>query len=147
MSKQLQVTDHLNTIPDPIITPKPEDPKPKPKPEDTKPEPKPLEFMSAKERMTHVKPGETVLVTGKDGATMEIIVKTNNNGILEGIAKSTEAPKPKEDSGTINPEIPVKMNIRSDGLLVVKNMDGTPYKGLIIKKLSDIAEIEVRPAK
>jgi hypothetical protein len=71
---------------------------------------------------------------------MEITVKTNNNGILEGTAKSTEA------DGTINPEIPVKMNIRSDGLLVVKNMDGTPYKGLVIKKLSDIAEIEVRPA-
>lgn len=141
MSKQLQVTDHLNTIPDPIITPKPEDPKPEPKPEDPKPEPKPLEFMSAKERMTHVKPGETVLITGKDGATMEIIVKKNNNGILEGTAKSKEA------NGTINPEIPVKMNIRSDGLLVVKNMDGTPYKGLIIKKLSDIAEIEVQPAK
>ena len=71
---------------------------------------------------------------------MEITVKTNNNGILEGTAKSTEA------DGTINPEIPVKMNIRSDGFLVVKNMDGTPYKGLVIKKLSDIAEIEVRPA-
>ena len=48
---------------------------------------------------------------------MEITVKTNNNGILEGTAKSTEA------DGTINPEIPVKMNIRSDGLLVAKNMD------------------------
>jgi hypothetical protein len=48
---------------------------------------------------------------------MEIIVKTNNNGILEGTAKSKEA------DGTVNPEIPVKMNIRSDGLLVVKNMD------------------------
>ncbi len=112
MSKQLEVTDHLNTIPNPPITTKPEDQK--------APETSP--FMSAKERMTHVKPGETVVITGKDGSTMEITVKTNNNGILEGTAKSKEA------DGTMNPEIPVKMNIRSDGLLVVKNMDGTPYK-------------------
>jgi hypothetical protein len=59
MSRQLEVTDHLNTIPNPPITTKPEDPDgPKPEPKvETSP------FMSAKERMTHVKPGETVLVT------------------------------------------------------------------------------------
>ena len=51
-----------------LIQPRPNGPKPEPKPDEPngpKPEPKveTSPFMSAKERMTHVKPGETVLVT------------------------------------------------------------------------------------
>lgn len=97
--------------------------------------------MSAKERMTHVKIGEKVVITKNDGAKMEVVVKTNNNGIIEGLAKSFEK------DGTANPEIPIKMNIRSDGELVIMAMDGKPYKGLSRTKLTDIAEIEVQPAK
>jgi hypothetical protein len=57
-------------------------------------------------------------------ATMEITVKTNN-------MEYSKVQLNQKADGTVNPKYP-KMNIRSDGLLVVKN-GLNPYKGLVIK--------------